>query len=340
MNRHQAHNHIQTILSHLHRRIIGQRDITQQLMACWLAEGHILITGAPGLGKTLLIKEFSHLLNIQFGRIQYTPDLLPSDITGADVLKIHKDTHQRHFEFVKGPLFANLVLADEINRASPRTQAAMLEAMQEGAVTYLGQRYPLPSPFMVCATQNPMESEGTYPLPEAQLDRFLMHALMDYPSERDECAILTQYHHPQSSEPCEQPPLDAARAAALIEHATTTPVSAELIELVCELVRGTRQPLAPAREDTTAPSFNAPVQFGSGPRGGLALIATAKSLALICGDHEVRWHHIKQLICPVLRHRISLHPSYARELNGTDGFLDALTQQLEANHNLRSQAAG
>lgn len=311
----------------------------QQLMACWLAQGHILITGAPGLGKTLLIKEFSRLLNIQFGRIQYTPDLLPSDITGAEVLKIHKDTHERHFEFVKGPLFANLVLADEINRASPRTQAAMLEAMQEGAVTYLGQRYPLPSPFMVCATQNPMEAEGTYPLPEAQLDRFLMHALMDYPNADDERNILTHYHHPQSSKPLAHPPLAATTASALMEHAATTPVSAELIELACELVRSTRQPLEPLPTTATmAPAVHAPVQFGSGPRGGLALIAGAKSLALICGDPEVRWHHIKRLVGPVLRHRISLHPSYASELKGTDGFLDTLTQQLEANHNLRGQA--
>ena len=339
MNRHQAHEQLQRALQHIHSRIMGQTEIIQQLISCFLAQGHILLTGAPGLGKTLMIKEFGQYLGISFKRIQYTPDLLPSDITGSEIIQLHQDSAQpRQFKFIKGPLFAHLVLADEINRAAPRTQAAMLEAMQERAVTYLGKHYQLPSPFMVCATQNPLESQGTYPLPEAQLDRFLIHALVDYPTAPEELAILENYHKPHATEPSQPPAWSPATITSLLEHASSTPVSDEILELVCTLIRATRNPVAEHQPKSNPDHFNTPVRFGAGPRGGLALITTAKALALILGDPEVRWHHIKQLIGPVLRHRISLHPGYARQVHGVDGFLKLLTHQLEDQHNLLKQA--
>ena len=332
MDRKQAQSYLQDSLSYIRQRIVGQQQTITQMMACFLARGHLLMTGAPGLGKTLMVKIFSEYLGASFGRIQYTPDLLPSDITGSEILQVSND-QKRHFEFVKGPIFSQLVLADEINRASPRTQAAMLEAMQEKSVTYNGKHHPLPSPFMVCATQNPLESEGTYPLPEAQLDRFLIHALLSYPSESQELDILKIYHTSEPTFDGVSPKILTPKDFdTLFHHAETTSVKAEIFQLVNSLTRATRH----LPEDLpAAEGLIEPVRFGAGPRGGLGLIVAAKSYAFMQGDDEVRWSHIKKLACPVLRHRISLHPRYHRQIGGTDNFIEAHIQHLEDTHNLK-----
>lgn len=337
MDRKQAYKQSQNIIASIQKKIMGQSEVIEHIICCFLAKGHILLTGAPGLAKTLIVKQFSQVLNLNFGRIQYTPDLLPSDITGSEIIRLkamdsHNQSAVHQFEFVKGPLFANLVLADEINRTSPRTQAAMLESMEERSVTYQGKHYDLPSPFMVCATQNPFESEGTYPLPEAQLDRFLIHSLMDYPSHHEELNMLKAYHHQDVSISQNPDPLSTKAIEAMIHHAHDTSLTDEILELICSLVRSTRQPLEDHLSD---PRFNDPVRFGSGPRGGLALAMTTKSLAFLQGDDEVRWHHVKQLVCPVLRHRICLHPRYHRTIGGVDAFLQACVSRLEDKHNLK-----
>ncbi|MCY4380073.1 MAG: AAA family ATPase [Proteobacteria bacterium] len=338
MDRNEAHQYLQQSLRHIKQRIMGQENVIEQLICCFIAGGHILMTGAPGLGKTLLVKVFSEYLGLSFGRIQYTPDLLPSDITGSEVIQFDDSQGKRHFEFIQGPIFSHLVLADEINRASPRTQAAMLESMQEGSVTYNGKTYQLPTPFMVCATQNPFESEGTYPLPEAQLDRFLIHALVEHPNQNDELAILKNYHTRASYLVEDNPEMNKTEVTkehinTLISHAEATKVSDEIFELVNSLVRATRKPL---NHDGKEELSHLKVRFGAGPRGGLALITTAKSLAFLQGASEVRWHHIKKLACPVLRHRVSLHYNYAREFKNIDDFLNQHMAQLETNHHLKN----
>lgn len=337
------------------------------------------MSGVPGLGKTRLVRVFSQQLGLSFGRIQYTPDLLPSDITGSEILQTQfsgpQNTERRYFEFVKGPIFHHLILADEINRASPRTQAAMLEAMEEKAVTYSGHRYDLPQPFMVCATQNPLEFEGTYPLPEAQLDRFMLCVIVDYPSHNDELAILRYHHDPKSGKQrdylntntaatdatasappselcetteqveaasqvaCEETPIcDLDTIMALRHHAYTTQVSGEIYELVNHLIRSSRQCLPHPDDPASQDSAYSGLRFGAGPRGGLGLIASAKARALLRGEHEVRWRHVRHVAPHVLRHRISLSAHYQRLWQGTDGYISALLDQVEREHQLTQEA--
>lgn len=330
MDKSEAKHLISAIKTKISKNIFGQEKLIEETLCAFLSEGHILMTGAPGLAKTTLVRVFSKYLGLEFSRIQYTPDLLPSDITGTELLHIDPNTGKRTFEFTKGPIFSNLLLADEINRATPRTQSAMLEAMQERRVTISGKTYDLPAPFMVFATQNPFESEGTFPLPEAQLDRFLVHSLVEYPSEKAEKLILEAHSQSnlvgerKSGLSAEQSVVDARQAAELMELSRSIVMPTEIMESISTLVRMTRP------EQNLPDDFEGAVWYGAGPRAGLSLISVAKAFALLEDSETVRWSHVKRMIAPVFRHRVKLVPSAERELGGVDKFIEALVNKLES----------
>ncbi len=272
-----------------------------------LAGGHALLVGVPGLAKTLMIKSVADAMQLEFRRIQFTPDLVPSDITGTEILEENATTGARSFRFVKGPVFANIVLADEINRAPPRTQAALLEAMQEHRVTAAGETMALPEPFFVLATQNPIEQEGTYPLPEAQLDRFLFDIRVGYPTEEEEVAILRATTGRVDVQL--RPMLDGAETMALQRLTRDVVASEPALRYAAALARATRpdQVLAPALVRQYA-------RWGAGPRAGQALILGAKAHALLCGRMAVGVDDIRRVAGPVLRHRVL--PNFAAEAEG------------------------
>ncbi len=334
-----ASNALRALRDQLRGLVFGQEALIDELVCCLAANGHLLMTGAPGLAKTTLVRTLADFVQLQFKRIQFTPDLLPSDITGADILNIDPGSGQREFRFVKGPVFGGLVLADEINRASPRTQSALLEAMQERSITVAGITHELPKPFIVFATQNPFESEGVFPLPEAQLDRFLMHSLVDYPGAAAELTMLDEYAAGKLvGEHAAQPSLDAAACAGIIACAKKIPVDPALLKGIVMLVRSTR----PSATSTThssstgthgssgqdgheAPDFiNASVVYGAGPRSGLALVSAARALALLEGNEPVQWRHVERLAKPVLRHRIRLNMGAVRDGLTEDSLVDRL----------------
>ncbi len=289
------------------RRIVGQQDVLDHLLMAILAGGHALLVGVPGLAKTLIIKSVAEAMRLEFRRIQFTPDLVPSDITGTEVMEEDHATGTRGFRFVRGPIFANIVLADEINRTPPRTQAALLEAMQEHRVTANGETMALPEPFFVLATQNPIEQEGTYPLPEAQLDRFLFDIRIDYPSEDDEVAILRTTTG-MSGEPI-TPMLDAAEVQALQRLVREMPAAEPALRYAAARARATRP------EDPRAPaSVRQYARWGAGPRAGQALILGAKARALLDGRAAVSPEDIRRIAMPVLRHRVL--PNFAAEADG------------------------
>ncbi len=289
----------------LAKAVVGQRVVVEQLLLALLAGGHCLITGAPGLAKTLLVKSVGQIFHLKFSRIQFTPDLMPSDITGTEILT---DTPEgRRLAFVKGPVFANIILADEINRTPPKTQAALLEAMQEHQVTAAGVRHVLAEPFFVLATQNPVEMEGTYQLPEAQLDRFLFNVLIDYLPESDEVAVVQQTTARQSG------PLEAIFSAedvlAFQELVRRVPVAETVVRYAVRLAAATR----PKRAG--APDFiNQWVNWGAGTRAAQALVLGGKARALWQGRAHVTGDDIRALAAPVLRHRILLN--YRAEADG------------------------
>ncbi|MDA0283755.1 MAG: AAA family ATPase [Planctomycetota bacterium] len=294
--------------SELGRVIVGQKDTIERLAICLFARGHALLMGVPGLAKTLLVSKLAETMSLDFSRIQFTPDLMPMDITGTDILQ-DVAGGKREFEFVHGPVFANMVLADEINRAPPKTQAAMLEAMQEHKVTVLGKSFPLPPPFLVLATQNPVEQEGTYPLPEAQLDRFMFLIELDYPSEAEEIQIA------RTTTGDELPALDhILHAEDIIRHqhlVRRVPVPDHIYQYAARLVRKTRP------SDTTAPAWMKPlVSWGAGPRAVQYLILGAKSRAALMGSYMVRLEDIQQVASPVLTHRIIT--TFAAQAEGID----------------------
>lgn len=280
----------------LSKAVIGQTEVVDSLLTCLLARGHALLMGVPGLAKTLLVKKLSETLRLDFSRIQFTPDLMPMDITGTDILQ-ENEGGGRSFEFVKGPVFAGIVLADEINRAPAKTQAAMLEAMQERRITVLGKSFDLPEPFFVLATQNPVEQEGTYPLPEAQLDRFMFLIEVDYPSEQEEIAIarLTTGEEPP---PLEQI-LDRDRIMEMQRLVRRIPVPDHVYSYAVQLVRRTR----PAESD--APAWVKPlIAWGAGPRAVQSLVLGAKARAAMQGSYMVRIEDMQAVAAPVLGHRI------------------------------------
>ena len=290
----------------LSKTIIGQKDVVQQLLISLLAGGHCLITGAPGLAKTLLVRSVAQIFDLKFQRIQFTPDLMPSDITGTEILEQREDG-RRELEFVRGPVFANVILADEINRTPPKTQAALLEAMQEHQVTVAGERYVLDEPFFVLATQNPIEMEGTYPLPEAQLDRFMFNVLIDYLPHNEELDVVLQT---TSSRP---EPIEKLFSGEDIikfqEVVRRVPIARDVADYAVRLVESTR----PGRE--TSNSFvNEWVSWGAGLRAAQTLVLGGKARALLEGRAHVTLDDIRALAAPTLRHRVLLN--YKAEAEG------------------------
>ena len=294
------------IEAELSKVIIGQRDVIEQIMIALLAGGHCLITGAPGLAKTLLVKSIAQIFHLKFQRIQFTPDLMPADITGTEILQDDGDGRRR-LAFVRGPVFANMILADEINRTPPKTQAALLEAMQEHQVTASGVRHPLEEPFFVLATQNPIEMEGTYPLPEAQLDRFMFNVMMDYLPEADEVKVVMQT---TAGRPA---PIDALFSGEDVlrfhDLVRRVPVAEEMVRYAVQLASSSRP-----HQPNTPDFVNEWVSWGAGTRAGQFLILGAKARALLRGRAHVTIEDIQALAVPALRHRVLLN--YRAEAEG------------------------
>ncbi len=281
----------------LGRVIVGQTNVIEQVLVAMFCRGHALLVGVPGLAKTLLISTIAQVLHLSFKRIQFTPDLMPSDITGTDVLEEDRTTGKRIFRFVHGPLFANMILADEINRTPPKTQAALLEAMQERHVTVGEQTYGLPDPFFVLATQNPIEQEGTYPLPEAQLDRFMFMILVDYPGPQEEIQIMKQVTSSYAA--ALEVVLTGQDILRLQEIVRRVPVAEHVYQYARDLARASR----PASAD--APDFvNELVNWGAGPRASIYMILAGKARAILQGRYHVTTEDIQAVAPPVLRHRI------------------------------------
>lgn len=298
----------QEMMNRLAQVIVGQKEVLEEILVVLLAQGHLLLCGVPGLGKTLIVRTVAELLDLKFSRIQFTPDLMPSDITGIDILQENRECGLRELVFNPGPLLANIVLADEINRTPPKTQSALLEAMQERQITVGGRPYQLGPPFFVLATQNPIEQEGTYPLPEAQLDRFMMNVNIVYPeSEGDEVEMVLRTTSLTGEK--QEPVLDGTRLVAFQELVRRIPVSRVIAEYAVQIVRATRP------ESSTAPKkVRECVQWGAGPRAAQHLILAAKAYAGLRGEPTVAQEDVIRLIPSVLRHRLVL--SYTAQAQG------------------------
>jgi len=285
------------VLAEIEKRVVGQQEVIEHLLVSLFAKGHCLFVGVPGLAKTLLISTLAEVLDLSFNRVQFTPDLMPSDITGTDILEEDKTTGRRELRFVKGPLFANIVLADEINRTPPKTQAALLQAMQEHRVTAGGRTYPLEPPFLVFATQNPIEQEGTYPLPEAQLDRFMFMVDVGYPSEEEEVQVVLRTTGGAREAP--RKVLSPEEILALQELVLRVPVAEGTVRYAVSLARKSR----PASED--APSYvKQYLSWGAGPRASQNLVLAAKARAVLHGRFAAEKEDVRALAKPVLRHRL------------------------------------
>ena len=297
--------------------IVGQQDVVEQLLIGLLAGGHCLLEGVPGLGKTLLVRSLGEALHLQFRRVQFTPDLMPSDILGTELLEEDHGTGKRAFRFQQGPVFTNLLLADELNRTPPKTQAALLEAMQEHTVSYAGTTHALPEPFFVLATQNPIEQAGTYPLPEAQLDRFLLHVRVDYPSETEERDILLQTTgRPAGAVPRVMDGDDILAAQARVREVH---VGADLLDWINRLVRASRP-----RDAAASDEVRKYVRWGAGPRAGQSLVLAAKARALLHGRFAATREDVRALAAPVMRHRLLLSFAAEAEQVSADDVVAAL----------------
>ncbi len=308
--------------SELQRVIVGQDEVIDQLLIAILTRGHCLLVGVPGLAKTLMISSLSKTLDMSFNRVQFTPDLMPSDITGTELLQIDPETGERSFRFFEGPLFANVVLADEINRTPPKTQAALLEAMVERQVTSAGKTHPLPDPFFVLATQNPIEQEGTYPLPEAQLDRFMFMVSVNYPDLDEEREILRR-----TTGEAKQESSQVVSAADLLELQTAVrsiPVADHVYDYVLALTRATR-----VRGGSALDFLREWVTWGAGPRASQFLILGGKAHAAIAGRNHVAIEDIRAVVHPVLRHRIVTNFSAAAEGITSDIIIDRLLDAVQ-----------
>ncbi len=290
---------IERVRQQIGKVIVGQHAIIEQLLIALFARGHCLLIGVPGLAKTLLIRTLAQTMALKFSRIQFTPDLMPGDITGTEVLEENLTTGEKHFRFVRGPIFANIVLADEINRTPPKTQSALLEAMQEHSVTVAGVTYRLEEPFFVLATQNPIEQEGTYPLPEAQLDRFMFNLWMDYPSFEEEVEIVRTTT--TEEEPQVEPVLTAPEILEYQRLVRRIPVSEHVIEYAVQLVRATRP------QNGALPIVREYLRYGAGPRASQYLILGAKARAALYGRYTPTVEDVRAVTLPVLRHRMVLN---------------------------------
>jgi MoxR-like ATPase len=312
-------NKLPLLKKEIQKIIVGQDAVLDEILIALLAGGHCLLEGVPGLAKTLMVKSIAQALDLSFRRIQFTPDLMPADIIGTEILEEDHSTGKRFFKFNKGPLFANMVLADEINRTPPKTQSALLEAMQEFSVTYAGQTYPLDKPFFILATQNPIEQAGTYPLPEAQSDRFLLYITIDYPSAAEEAAILSSTTGTKKA--VINAVLNAAEIKQLQVMVREVSISDILVQYVSDLIRATR----PAT--TAVPYVKEWVRWGAGPRAGQSLILTAKARALFHGRYAVVMEDLQAMAFPVLRHRILMN--FKADAEGITA--DSVTAQLITN---------
>ncbi len=300
--------------------IVGQHDVVEQLLTSLLAGGHCLLEGVPGLGKTLLVRTLGQALELRFRRVQFTPDLMPSDLLGTELLEEDHGTGRRAFRFQQGPVFTNLLLADELNRTPPKTQAALLEAMQEHTVSFAGVTHALPEPFFVLATQNPIEQAGTYPLPEAQLDRFLLHIALDYPGEEEERAIVART---TSSHAADVPRvMGGAEVLELQRLVREVHVGDELLAWITRIVRATRP------GDDAPQAVRDYVKWGAGPRAGQSLVLASKARALLHGRLAANREDVQALAAPVLRHRLLL--SFAAEAEGRrpDDVIAALLRDM------------
>ena len=312
--------HHDLTVEELHKVIIGQKAVIEQILAAIFTGGHCLLVGVPGLAKTLIVSTIAQILDVSFRRIQFTPDLMPSDITGTNVLE-ETDEGRREFRFVQGPVFTNVLLADEINRTPPKTQAALLQAMQEREVTAGQTTYPLPDPFFVIATQNPIEQEGTYPLPEAQLDRFMFNVKVDYPNLDEEEAILAATT--KGERPVVRKVLSAKSITYLQRQISQIEATPLTINYVARLVRATRP------GDATAPKFvKDVVDWGAGPRAGQYLIAGGKAVAAMDGRPSVSLADVRQVAIPVLRHRISTNFQAQAEGLSTEDIINRLLKEV------------
>ena len=310
------------IKSELGKTIIGQEEVIDEILISLFAGGHVLITGAPGLAKTLLVKSIAKIFDLQFSRIQFTPDLMPADITGTEVLS--ETDAGRQLRFVPGPVFANIILADEINRTPPKTQAALLEAMQEHQVTAAGQRHPLPQPFFVLATQNPIEMEGTYPLPEAQLDRFMFNVVIDYLPEDQEVAVVQQTTAGGSE--TIKPLFNAEDVQRFNDLVRKVPAAEDLVRYAVQLAAASRP-----SQDNTPDFVNEWVSWGAGLRAAQFLVLGAKARTLLQGRSHVTAEDIQAVAAPVLRHRVLIN--YRAEAEGmtTQKIIEQLLDQVKPN---------
>ena len=310
----------ESFLSEVGKVVVGQNDVLDHLLIALLAQGHSLLVGVPGLAKTLIIKTLSEVLDLSFNRIQFTPDLMPSDITGTELIDVDLETGKRSFRFYQGPIFANIVLADEINRTPPKTQAALLESMQEHKVTAGGKTYDLDEPFFVLATQNPIEQEGTYPLPEAQLDRFMFNLNIEYPSNKQEVAIVRATT--TSKDHVLNPVITKSEIASYQELVKRVPTSDNIVEYAVKLVSATRP------SSNSAPDFiKESVEWGAGPRASQYLVLGAKAKAVLDGRPSPNISDVKSLALPILRHRVL--PNFNAEAEGLR-IEDILNQLMDA----------
>ena len=308
--------------------IVGQEEVVEQVLMAIFCRGHALLVGVPGLAKTLLVSTVARALDLSFKRIQFTPDLMPADITGTDVLEMNQESGRRSFRFVEGPVFANMILADEINRTPPKTQAALLEAMQEHHVTVGEKTCHLPKPFFVLATQNPIEQEGTYPLPEAQLDRFLFNIVVDYPDDQEEREIIRRVTSPGEGEV--KALMNAEEILQLQEIVKRVPVGDHVIDFAADIVRATRP------NSGEAPEFvKEMVGWGAGPRAGIALISAAKAHAVLRGRFHATTGDVTAVSHPVLRHRVLT--TFNAEASGvtSDSIVEMLLEHLQPKEEIK-----
>jgi len=321
------------VVKEVRKVIVGMEDVIDEMMIAVFAQGHCLLVGVPGLAKTLLVSSLAEALSLSFKRIQFTPDLMPSDITGTELLQEDPETHARKFKFMEGPVFTNLLLADEINRTPPKTQAALLEAMQEKRVSSGGVDYELDKPFFVLATQNPIEQEGTYPLPEAQLDRFLFNIMVKYPSRSEELDIMRNVT--SDEEPSIEKVLDGAAILEFQHLVRRIPVADHIFEYAASLIRATRP-----NEDDAPEWVKQFMSWGAGPRASLNLILAGKSRAALRGRCHVAIEDIRAVALPILRHRII--PNFAARSEGMtpDTLIERLLKEIPSDEKLLKKKAG